>query len=289
VVAFEVLLNGLLLGGMYGLIALGLNLQFGVARILNLSYGEFFMAGAMGAWFAITLWKFNPLLSWIVTAPLAFFANWLIYRYLLLPLVRRAQNQHALDADIVLVTFGLFFIFEGLAQSTLGGDQRGYSFLSQPIYILGATVALNRLVAFLGACGMGLTLYVVFRFTRLGMALRAITIDSIAAYLVGINVLHLSALAFAAGGAMSVISGVLVSTFVSFSTSIGVAYTLKALIVVILAGVGRITGTLAAGILLGVVEAIGGYMADPGLTLAINFALFIVVLLWRPTGLFSRV
>ena len=285
---FEVLLSGLLLGGMYGLIALGLNLQFGVARILNLSYGKSFMAGALGAWFAISIWSFNPLLSWLATAPLAFCANWLIYQFVLLPLVRRAKNQHALDADIVLVTFGLFFIFQGLAISTFGGDQRGYSFLSEPVHIFTATIALNRLVAFLGACVLAAILYVVFRYTRLGMALRAITIDPIAAGLVGINVVHLSAFAFAVGGAMAVISGALVSTFISFTASIGVEYTLKALIVVILAGVGRITGTLAAGVLLGVVESIGGYLVDPGLTIAINFALFTLVLLWRPTGLFSR-
>jgi branched-chain amino acid transport system permease protein len=288
VIVFEVVLNGLLLGGIYGFIALGLNLQFGVARILNLSYGEFFMAGALGAWFAAVLWTANPLLSWVVTVPAAFVANWIIYRFLLLPLVRRAKNQHALDADIVLVTFGLFFIFQGLALSTLGGDQRGYSFLSEPVNVLGATVALNRLAAFGGACVLAAALFLVFRFTRLGMALRAITIDTVAASLVGINVLHLSAIAFAAGGAMAVLAGTLVSTFISFSSSIGVEYTLKALIVVIMAGVGRITGTLAAGILLGIAETVGGYLVDPGLTIAINFTLFILVLLWRPTGLFSR-
>ena len=287
-IAFEVVLNGILLGGMYGLIALGLNLQFGVARILNLSYGEFFMAGAIGAWFAVMSQNYNPLLSWIVTAPLAFAANWLIYQWLLLPLIKRAKNQHALDADVVLITFGLFFIFQGLAISNFGGDQRGYSFLSEPVHIFDATMALNRLVAFLGACALALILFGIFRYTRLGMALRAITIDPVAANIVGINVLSLSAFAFAAGGAMAVISGALVSTFISFSASIGVEYTLKALIVVILAGVGRITGTLAAGLLLGVVEAVGGYLVDPGLTLAINFALFVLVLLWRPTGLFSR-
>ncbi len=285
---FEVLLNGIMLGGMYGLIALGLNLQFGVSRIMNLSYGESFMAGALGAWFAISVWKFNPLLSWIITAPIAFGVNWLVYQFLLLPLVRRAKSQHALDADIVLVTFGLFFVAQGFAISTLGGDLRGYSFLSEPLHVFTATIALNRFVAFLGACVLAIILFVVFRYTRLGMALRAIIIDPIAAEIVGINVQRLSAIAFAAGGAMAVISGTLVSTFISFSASIGVEYTLKALIVVILAGVGRITGTLAAGLLLGVIEAVGGYVLDSSLTLAINFAIFTIVLLWRPTGLFSR-
>jgi branched-chain amino acid transport system permease protein len=131
-------------------------------------------------------------------------------------------------------------------------------------------------------------LFGVLRYTRVGRALRAITIDPIAASLVGVDVRKYSALAFATGGAMAAVSGMLVSTFVSFSATIGVEYTLKALIVVILAGVGRVTGTLAAGLLLGVVEAVGGYLIDSALTIAINFALFMLVLLWRPTGLFTR-
>ena len=128
----------------------------------------------------------------------------------------------------------------------------------------------------------------ILRYTRFGAALRAITIDPVAAGLVGIDVRRYSALAFAAGGALAAASGMLVSTFISFSATTGVEYTLKALIVVIMAGVGRVTGTLAAGLLLGVVESIGGYLIDPALTIAINFALFMLILLLRPTGLFTR-
>ena len=287
-ILFEVFLGGLLLGGMYGLIALGLNLQYGVARILNLSYGEFFLGGAFTAFFTIMLWKLNPILSLFVSIPIAFVINWLIYQYLMIPLIRRAPDQDALDADVVLVTFGLFFVFQGLALVNWSGDLRGYSFLSIPVHLFGATVALNRLFAFLGACVLAGALFLLLRYTRFGAALRAITIDPVAAGLVGIDVRRFSALTFAAGGALAATSGMLVSTFISFSATSGVEYTLKALIVVIMAGVGRVTGTLAAGLLLGVVEALGGYLIDPSLTIAINFALFMVILLARPTGLFTR-
>ena len=287
-ILFEVFLNGLLLGGMYGLIALGLNLQYGVARILNLSYGEFFVGGAFSAFFTIMLWKLNPFLSVFISIPVAFALNWLIYRFMMIPLIKRAPDQDALDADAVLVTFGLFFVFQGLALIYWSGDLRGYSYLSSPVHIFGATLALNRLVAFLAACALALALYGILRYTRLGAALRAITIDPIAAGLVGIDVRKHSALVFAAGGALAAVSGMLVSTFVSFTAASGVEYTLKALIVVIMAGVGRVTGTLAAGILLGVVESVGGYLIDPALTIAINFALFMLILLVRPTGLFTR-
>jgi|SRR5262245_10302099 len=287
-ILFEVFLNGLILGGMYGLIALGLNLQYGVARILNLSYGEFFMGGAFAAFFMLMVWRLDPTLSLFVSVPIAFAMNWVIYQYLMIPLVRRAPDQDALDADVVLATFGLLFVFQGLALLGWGGDLRGYTYLSTPVQLPGATVALNRLLALFSACALALALFGVLRHTRAGRALRAITIDPIAASLVGVDVRKYSALAFAAGGALAAASGMLVSTFISFSATIGVEYTLKALIVVILAGVGRVTGTLAAGLLLGVVEAVGGYLIDSALTIAINFALFMLVLLWRPTGLFTR-
>jgi branched-chain amino acid transport system permease protein len=288
VILFEVFLGGLLLGGTYGLVALGLNLQYGVARILNLSYGEFFMGGAFAAFFTIVLWKLNPLLSLFISLPIAFAMNWLMYQYLMVPLIRRAPDQDALDADVVLVTFGLFFVLQGLALVNWSGDLRGYSFLSTAVPVFGATVAANRLLAFLGACVLAFALFLVLRHTRFGGALRAITIDPVAASLVGIDVRQYSALAFAAGGALAAASGVLVSTFISFTAAIGVEYTLKALIVVTMAGVGRVTGTLGAGLVLGVVESVGGYLLDPALTIAINFALFMLVLLFRPTGLFTR-
>jgi len=286
---FEVFLGGLLLGGMYGLIALGLNLQYGVARILNLSYGEFLIGGAFVAFFAImSQWQLNPLLSLFLSMPIAFAMNWLIYRLLMVPLIRRAPDQDVLDADVVLVTFGLLFVFQGMALVNWSGDLRGYSFMSQGIDVLGARVALNRLLAFAGACVLAIVLFLVLRHTRFGAALRAITIDPVAASLMGVDVRRFSALAFAAGGALAAASGMLVSTFKSFSATTGVEYTLTALIVVIMAGVGRVTGTLAAGLLLGVVEQLGGKLIDYGLTLAINFGLFMLVLLLRPTGLFTR-
>ena len=287
-ILFEVFLSGLLLGGMYGLIALGLNLQYGVARILNLSYGEFFLGGAFTAFFTIMSWKLNPLLSVFISLPIAFVLSWLIYQYLMMPLIRRAPDQDVLDADVVLVTFGLLFVCQGLALVNLSGDLRGYSFLSTGVDVLGARIALNRLLAFLGACALAIALFLVLRHTRFGAALRAITIDPVAASLVGVDVRNFSALAFAAGGALAAVSGMLVSTFISFSATSGVEYTLKALIVVIMAGVGRVTGTLAAGLLLGVVESVGGSLLDPALTIAINFCLFMLILLVRPTGLFTR-
>ncbi|MGH6922753.1 MAG: branched-chain amino acid ABC transporter permease [Propylenella sp.] len=285
---FEVVLNGLVLGGMYGLIALGLNLQYGIARMLNLSYGEFFTAGAFASFFAFTLYKLNPLLGLAVSVPIAFAANWLIYRFLLLPLIRRAPNRDALDGDVVLCTFGLLFVFQGFEQIYWGGNVRAYQFLAFPIHLPGAMLPANRLMAFIAAMALGGILILALRKTRFGTALRAIAIDPIAASLSGINVLNLSALAFALGGAMVAISGALVSTFIAISASIGILFTLKALIVIIVGGPGRMGGAIAAGLLLGLAEALGGYLIDSSHTLAFNYAILILVLLIKPTGLFAR-
>jgi branched-chain amino acid transport system permease protein len=287
-VILEVVLSGVLVGGMYGLIALGLNLQYGIARMMNLAYGEALMGGAFTAFWFLTLWQIDPLASMLFSVPVAFVGNWLIYRFLLTPLVRRASNQDVLEADTILVTFGLLFVFQGLALVQWGGEYRGYTYFAVPIKIAGATVALNRLIAFLVAVALALLLYWMLRTTRLGTALRAIAIDPVAAQLVGVDVARLSALAFAAGGGIMAVSGTLVSMFLSFNASVGIVYTLKALIVVIMGGVGRMLGCLLAGLILGIAEAVGAWLVDPGLTLAINFGLFLLVLLLRPQGLFSR-
>ena len=287
-ILFEVVLSGVLIGGMYGLVALGLNLQYGIARMMNLAYGEALMGGAFTAFWFFMLWHIDPFASMLLSVPVAFAGNWLVYRYLLTPLIHRAANPEALEADTILVTFGLLFVFQGLALVEWGGEYRGYTYLAVPVDLLGATVALNRLIAFAAAIVLALALYWVLRETRLGGALRAIAIDPLAAQLVGVDVPRLSALAFAAGGAIMAAAGMLVSMFLSFNASIGIVYTLKALIVVIMGGVGRMLGCLVAGLLLGFAEALGAYLVDPGLTLAINFALFLLVLLVRPQGLFSR-
>ncbi|HKU94662.1 MAG TPA: branched-chain amino acid ABC transporter permease, partial [Vineibacter sp.] len=236
-VLFEAVLSGILVGGMYGLIALGLNLQYGIARMMNLAYGEALMGGAFTAFWFFTLWRIDPLASMLFSVPVAFAGNWLVYRYLLTPLVRRAANQDVLEADTILVTFGLLFVFQGLALVQWGGEYRGYTYLALPVNVLGATVALNRLLAFAAAVALALVLYWLLRATRLGTAMRAIAIDPIAAQLVAIDVPRLSALAFATGGAIMAVAGTLVSMFLSFNASIGIVYTLKALIVVIMGGV----------------------------------------------------
>ena len=217
---------------------------------------------------------------------MAFVLNWAIYEVLLVPLVRRAKNQGMLEVDSILATFGLLFAIQGIALATFGGQYFSYSYLSIPVSVLGSTLAVNRLLALAFAAGIGIGLYLALTRTRLGTAIRAVAVDPVSAQLVAIDVRRASAFAFALGGTLVAAGGVLGSMFLTLNAAMGVVFTTKALIVVIMGGVGNLLGALVAGLLLGIAETFVARLIDPGLTLAVNYALFLAILLWRPTGLF---
>ena len=198
----DIVLSGLVLGGMYALIALGLTLQYGIARIMNLSYGEALIAAAFAALYLYTGMAVNPLLGLVVVVPASFAANWLLYQIVLMPLVKRARNQGMLEVDSILGTFGILFVIQGIMLLTFGGTLQSYSYLSIPVHILGTTLALNRILALLFALIIGGALYLLLTRTRYGTALRAIAVNPDAAPLSGIDTRSASALAFAAGGAI---------------------------------------------------------------------------------------
>jgi branched-chain amino acid transport system permease protein len=284
----DALLTGMVLGGIYALIALGLTLQYGVARIMNLSYGEVLVAAAFGAYSLFIGIAISPLVSVFIAVPIAFAVNWVLFKLMFVPLMRRADSHDALEVDSILVTFGLLFVIQGILLVIFGGQYYSYSYLSTPVSLFGSTAALNRLVACGFAAAIACSLYLVLMHTRFGTAIRAVAISPVSAQLVGINVAFAAAFAFALGGALVASAGVLVSMFVTFNAVMGVTFTMKAMIIVIMGGAGNLLGALLAGVLLGVVEAFVASLIDPGLTLAANFAIFLIVLLIRPTGIFGR-
>ncbi|MGN6460458.1 MAG: branched-chain amino acid ABC transporter permease [Pseudolabrys sp.] len=287
-VLIDILISGLILGGMYALVAMGLTLQYGVARILNLAYGEVLIASAFAAYVLYTGFAISPLLGLLIVLPLAFAANWLIYRVMLTPLVKRARNRVTLEVDSILATFGLLFVLQGIAFVVFGGQYYSYSYLSVPLHLAGSIVSANRLMALGFAAALGIALYLALTRTRSGTAIRAVAVDPTSAQLVAINVRRVAGFAFALGGAMCAAGGVLTSMFLTFNAAMGVVFTMKALIVVIMGGVGNLLGALLAGLLLGLIETFVARLVDPGLTLAANFALFLAVLLIRPQGLLGR-
>ncbi|MCW0233994.1 MAG: branched-chain amino acid ABC transporter permease [Ferrovibrio sp.] len=284
----EALLTGITLGGMYALVAMGLTLQYGVARIMNLSYGEILVAAAFAVFWLFTVAGFNPLIGMAMVAPAALVINWVIYRILLLPLVRRAKTRDALEVDSILATFGLLFVVQGVMLVLFGGAYYSYSFLAIPVDVFGVTIAANRLLALAFAAVIGLALYIGLTRTRAGTALRAVAVDPVSAQLVAIDVRAAAAIAFALGGGLVAAGGVLVSMFLTFNANIGVVFTMKALIVVIMGGVGNMLGALVAGLILGLTETFVATWIDPGLTLAATYSIFLIILLVRPQGLFGR-
>ena len=283
----EVLVGALTLGGVYALIAMGLTLQYGVARIMNLAHGQVMVASAFIVYALFTSGVMNPLVALLLALPLGFAFQWGLYRLLLAPLVKRATSPGALEVDSILATFGLLFIIEGLVLVAYGGAYQSYAFLGQPIELGGTAVAANRLLAAVFAVAVCVLTYLVLTYSRWGTAMRALANAPRFAHLVGIDPKSMAAFAFALGGALVVAAGVLVSMFVPFSASQGVVYTMKALVIVIMGGVGNILGCLAAAVLLAFVETLVARFVDPGLTLAATFFMFLLVLLFRPRGLFG--
>jgi branched-chain amino acid transport system permease protein len=284
----DILITGVLLGATYALIAMGLTLQYGVARIMNLANGEMLVAGAFGAFWVFTAQKTSPFAAALFVVPAAFLLNWLIYRFLMRPLVRRAKNRGMLEVDTILATFGLSFVFVGLMLLVFGGEFFTYSYLAEPFRILGSPFGLNRLVASATAVVICGALYWGIHGTRAGMAVRAVAVDPTAAGLVAIDVPKVSAFAFALGGAVTATGGIVLSTFLTMDASIGVVFTMKALIIVIMGGVGDVRGAIIASLILGLAETAVASLLDPGLTLAAAYLLFVLVLLFRPEGLFGR-
>ncbi|MEG1454180.1 MAG: branched-chain amino acid ABC transporter permease, partial [Comamonas sp.] len=252
----DILLAGSTLGGLYGLIAMGLTLQYGVARIMNLSYGEFLIAPAFLAYLGVSAWGLSPILMLLLVLPLGFIVQWLVYQLLLTPLVRRTGSGPALEVDSILATFGLMFVVQGVMMVAFGGNYHSYTYLSTPVQILGSTVAANRLLVLGVAIALGLGLYLLLTRTRMGTVVRAVSVAPRFAPLVGIDVRFTAALAFGIGGAMVAASGVLVSMFLPFSAAMGTMFAMKALIVVIMGGVGNLMGCLLAGMMLGFAETL---------------------------------
>lgn len=284
---FDAVLSGVTLGGMYALVAMGLTLQYGVARIMNLSYGELLIAAAFAALWLFSAAGINPLAGLLVVVPAALAGSWLVYRVLLVPLVRRAKTRDALEVDSILATFGLLFVVQGVMLTLFGGAYYSYAFLAVPVKLFGATIAANRLLALVFAAAIGLALWLGLTRTRTGTAVRAVAVDPVAAQLVAIDVRATAAIAFALGGGLVAAGGVLVSMFLTFNANIGVVFTMKALIVVIMGGVGNLLGCLVAGLILGLTETFVATLVDPGLTLAATYAIFLTILLLRPQGLFG--
>jgi branched-chain amino acid transport system permease protein len=284
----ELLTSGLITGGIYALVALGLNLQYGLMRILNIAHGEFLMVGAYLTWMVQTTFGITPLLmvpvSFAVLMALGLAIHWLCFRRL----TATSPNLDIFEARGLMVAFGLMFLVQNLVNWIWGGDLRGYDFLTDPVKFGGAQFAGNKLLVFVLALAFAVAMIVLLRMTLLGKGVRALMQSPVGAQLMGINTRVLHPLMFGIGLGLSGVAGALLSMAYTISPSMGEPYTVTALIVITLGGFGSMGGALAGGLLLGVVEAIGMHYTNPSLKALLSYCVFIGVLLLRPEGLFTR-
>jgi len=283
----EVVIPGLLLGGLYALIAVGLSLQYGVARVLNISHGEFIMFGALTTWTLYTTLGMNPLAALVVCGPAAFIVGFVIHRTLFKRLLTTSASPRIFEGNSMLASFGLLFIIQNLALIIWGSEIRGYSYLAIPVNLAGALFGANRLVTLGFSLAIGLAFYLFIARTRTGKAIRAAAQDPATAGIMGVNINNVLAICFGFGAAMASIAGMLISLSYPVNAAMGLEYTVIAIIVVVLGGLGSILGSFIGGFILGLIGSIVTYF-EPGLALAAYYAIFILLLLVRPTGIMGR-
>jgi branched-chain amino acid transport system permease protein len=284
----ELAATGLISGGIYALVALGLNLQYGLMRIMNISHGEFLMLGAYLTWLAHTVFDINPVAFLPVVAIVLFALGLAVYRLCFRRIARTSPSVDVIEARSLLVGFGLMYLVQNAALLAWGADMRGYSYLADAVEIGGARFAANRLLAFGFAIAASLALLALLRWTIFGKAVRAMMQSPAGAQLVGIDTAVLHPVVFGAGLALAGMAGGLLSMVYEITPSMGEPYTVTALIVITLGGLGSAAGCLAGGLLLGLVEAFGMHFTNPSLKTLLSYGVFIGVLLARPKGLFAR-
>jgi len=275
------------MGGIYALIAVGLSLQYGVGRVLNVSHGEFIMLGAFATWSLYTVFGISPLISLVICGPAMFIIGFFVHRTLFQYLRGTSESMGAFVDSSLLASFGLLFIIQNVALLIWKADIRGYSYLESSVSILGAMFAANRLAALLFAVVISLAFYSFLTRTRLGKAIRAAAEDPETAQAMGVNIHRVLAVCFGLGALMAGFAGVLISMIYEMRPTMGLEYTIIAIIVVVLGGLGSITGSLIGGFILGLIGSIVTYI-DAGLSLIAYYVIFILLLLIRPTGLFGK-
>jgi branched-chain amino acid transport system permease protein len=287
VTILDVVIAGLLMGGIYALVAVGLSLQYGVARVLNVAHGEFIMLGAFITWSLYTMVGINPLVSLVICGPIVFIIGFILYRTVFTRLRTSSASPAAFEGNSMLACFGLLFIIQNVAILTWGADIKGYTFLAFPVNFWGAVFAANRLVTLVFALVIGAVFYLFLARTRLGKAIRAAAQDPGTAGLVGVNINQVLALCFGFGALMAGLGGTLISMSYNIQPTMGLEYTIIALIVIVLGGLGSIPGSFIGGFLLGLVGSIVTYI-EPGLALVAYYVIFILLLLARPTGILGK-
>jgi len=277
----NIVISGLLTGIVYGLMALGLSVIFGVARVVNFAHGEMM---ALAMYLSVLLFStlhLEPFLSVAPVAVIFFIFGYVLYGAVIHPFVTRPEHSQfiLLLAVGIIITNSLLILF--------GPDAHAVSldYLLEPIELGPLLIDRGKLYAGLVAFGAAAGLFALFGFTHTGTAIRACADNWLGAKVVGLDVKRLYALAFGLGSACGGIAGCMMIMLVDLTPGLGPAYTLLAFVIVIVGGLGSMTGALVGGVLIGVSEALAGFYVTPSAKGMFSFALLILVLLFRPRGL----
>lgn len=282
------LANGIIIGALYGLAAVGLSLIFGVMRILNIAHGEFLMLGGYAAFWLFTLYNIDPFLSLPLVAIGLFLLGAGIYK-LVFSGIARLHGELRMNSSL-LVAFGLFLIIPQIATLLWTGDERAIT----PVYsgtafeVLGIRFGYVPMAGLLVAVVVTFGLQIFLSKTYFGKSVRGTAENWKAARLMGINVDRTYLLTFALGAAIAGVSGVLVGLTQVLLPMVGMSWTLKALIILVLAGMGSIGGVFVAGLIIGVAEAVSHIFIGP-YAVVVGLVIFLLILMFRPQGLFGKV
>jgi len=284
----QTLVFGLFTGGIYGVAAMGLALVFGVLKMLNIAHGELVMLGGYVSFWVFSAFGMDPFVSLAIVIPALFILGLILDRTVYRHIVRLLGEEKIKNS--LLVSFGLTLVLQNLAQWLFTADERSIqvAYAGDGLNVFGVLMPYTRLGTLLVALAVTLALNYFLRKTYPGKAILATAEDFEAAELAGINIHRVYMMTFALGAALASIAGTFVTVTYGLSPSIGIIWTLKALIVIVLAGTGSILGAFPAGILLGVVEALSGTFIDPSYREVVGLVIFILVLIVRPQGLFVR-
>lgn len=279
----QTLLSGLLTGGLYAQIGIGLSLIFGVMRVINFAHGELMTVGMYLTYALFTL-GVDPFLSLLIVVPALFFFGAAIERIFIQPVLRaKEENQ-------ILLTVGLGLIISNGILLLFGADYRNVTTAySGAVFYLGPiSLSVPMSISFLVTIVMAVSLYLFLMKTWTGMAIRATAEDREAAMLIGIDARRMGLVAFGIGAALVGAAGSLLDPIYYIFPAVGGPFTLKAFVVTVLGGMGSITGAMIGGLLLGVAESLGAVYVSTGYKDAIGLLLFLGVLLVKPSGLFGR-
>lgn len=279
----NVVTSGLIMGGVYAIIAMGLSIQYGVAKILNVSHGEFIMVGCFLT-FGLVKLGVHPLIAMVLCMPLMFLIGFVLHRTIYKKLKDVSGSAAAFESNSMLISFGLMFVIQNIGLTLWGSEQQTYPFLLRSVKILGTSIALNRLVVLLFAVAISLLFYLFLEKTRLGKSIRAVSQDPGCAALLGVKTHRISAICFGIGAVLAGCAGSLISIINQFNTTMGMTYTIIAIIVVVLGGMGSIPGSIFGGFILGFVGTVVNYI-DPSLSLVAYYIIIILLLLIKPSGL----